>query len=234
VAVITGAGRGIGRCAALALAKEGCRLVAASRTESELKKLAKEAKEYGASVECLVFDAAEPEKAGRLVDTAVERFGQVDILINNAGINIHNQLIDASLEELELSMRVNLYTPFELCRRALIEMKKKKTGYIVNVSSRAIYKMNSNITTYCITKRALHALSQVMYEEALEYGVKVSTVIPGRTETAMTKAEYPDADTSTWLKAEEVAESIIYLLKQSNMMIVREIVVEPRFWEGGR
>lgn len=223
-AIITGGGRGIGKAIALDLAKEGCNLIISSRNGEELRKTAEELKAFGADVLSIQLDLGMQDNILELVNESVKQFGTVDILINNAGIILPNQFLDITLEEWDATMNINLRSTFLLSQKVLGIMMEKRSGYIINISSTVALGVPPQLASYGVSKCGIVGLSQALYESAKEFGVKVSTVYPGITNTQMVRDLNPPTKEEQWMLPEDIAYCVMFLLKQSDRMIVKDIV----------
>lgn len=223
-AVITGASRGIGKAIALALAKEGCNLVVCARNESQLLKLKEEAESYGIQCEITAADLRRMGSIRKVMDLAVEKFHNIDILINNAGVIIKDGIFGVTEEDWDLTMDVNLKAQFFLSQCTLEEMKKTGQGYIINISSTVALGAKPDVTSYSISKYAIVGLSEALYQEAKKHNVKVSTIYPGVTDTEMLRSQDMPCEPSQWMLPEDIAECVLFLLKSSNRMVIKDIV----------
>jgi NAD(P)-dependent dehydrogenase (short-subunit alcohol dehydrogenase family) len=188
VALVTGAGRGIGRATALALAQRGARVMGVARTESELASLAAEA-----PVEVLAESVATADGCRRIVETTRSRLGPIEILVNNAGIGSAR---DRRIWELERDawdemLAVNLHGPFELTRLAIADMIPRRWGRIVMVSSTSGEYGWPSMTAYTTSKHGLMGLMRAVAQDAGPYEITCNAVLPGwvRTRMSDTKAE---------------------------------------------
>lgn len=224
VAVITGAGRGIGRAIALDLAKEGCRLVVTSRTQAELVSLVEEATSSGVKAIGLPLDLCLEADIDKLLNQTIAKFGVIDILINNHGVLYPEPFLEATLEHWDHTMSTNLRSVFLLSQKTLRLMKERRSGYIINVSSTQALGVQPHVVAYGASKAGMVGLSQALYEVAKEYGVKVSTVYPGITDTKMVRDLHPPTKPEQWMLPEDISYCVLFLLKQSPRMIVRDIV----------
>jgi NAD(P)-dependent dehydrogenase (short-subunit alcohol dehydrogenase family) len=224
VAIITGAGRGIGRSVALDLAKEGCNLVVTSRSQAELVSLVEEVKVSGAEAIGLPLDLCLEENVDKLVNQTVSKFGTIDILINNHGVLYPEPFLEATLEHWDHTMSTNLRSVFLLSQKVLNLMKERRCGYIINVASVVAFGVQTHATAYGVSKCGMVGLSQALYEAAKEYGVKVSTVYPGITDTKMVRDLNPPTKPEQWMLPEDISYCVLFLLKQSSRMIVKDVV----------
>jgi len=223
-AIITGAGRGIGKAVALALAEKGCRLLLISRSEKELESVEQQIRSRGGQALCLPLDLSQPGAPRRVADAARSAFGTIDILVNNAAVLHNTPFLDVTEEEWDRVMAINLKAPFLLSQEALRVMRERRTGHIINISSTAALQVPVHLTTYGTSKKALVGLSEALYETAKEYGVKVSVVYPGMTDTEMLRDAAPPVPPDRWMKPEDIADCVLFLLEQSDRAVVRHLV----------
>lgn len=224
VALVTGAGRGIGKDIAISLAKEGCSLVLVSRTEKQLSKAKKEIEDSGGRAEYFAADISEKGSIEKIIKSTLDVFSGIDILINNAAILFSSDFLDISEKDWDTTMAINLKASFLLSQAVMKHMKEKKSGYIINVSSTAALEVPPGIAAYGISKLAMVGLSQALYEYGKDFGVKVSTIYPGMTDTEMLRGFGPPVDPKKWMLPEDIAGCILFLLKQSERVVVKDII----------
>jgi 3-oxoacyl-[acyl-carrier protein] reductase len=224
VAIITGASRGIGKGIALALAKEGCNIVACARNEEQLLKLKEEVEAFGIQCEIVQSDIRVINNIKYVIEIVIRKFGKVDILINNAGVIIKDGIFGVTEKDWDLTMDTNLKAQFFLSQCALKEMKKNKEGHIINISSTVALGAKPEVTSYSVSKYAIVGLSEALYQEAKKYLVKVSTIYPGVTDTEMLRSQDMPCDSDQWMLPEDIAECVVFLLKTSSRMVVKDIV----------
>ena len=192
VAVVTGAGRGIGRATALALAARGERVLGVARTEAELASLADEA-----PVEIFAESVGTPEGCARIVEEARSRLGPIEILVNNAAIGSSGEksIWEQERRRWDEALDVNLNGPFELTRLAVPDMIDRRYGRIVMVSSTAGEVGGPAMSAYCASKAGLLGLMRSVAYDTARHGVTCNAVLPGwvRTEMADTKARQESA-----------------------------------------
>ncbi|TLS38419.1 SDR family oxidoreductase [Pseudalkalibacillus caeni] len=230
VAIITGASRGVGRETAIKLAEEGCHVVLAARTESELNQIADKASSYGVTALPVVTDVSKEEDVKKLVSETLEQFGKIDILINNAGIGKYGTIDEISVDDYDAMMNTNMKSTFLCSKFVLPEMKKQEQGHILNVASVAGLRGLPNEAVYCATKHAQRGFAQSLDYEARPYGVKVSCISPGGINTDFaigSGREKGDPALENFLKPEQVADVIIHTLKQPEDARIIEVTMRP-------
>ncbi len=186
VALITGAGRGIGRAIALAYAKEGARLSLAARTRSELEYTAQEAQALGASTCILTADVSDPAQVDELVRHTVDRFAAIDILVNNAGIAgpigpLHENDVSAWMR----TIQVNLIGTYLCCRAVLPVMRRQNRGKIINLSGAGATAAWRDLSAYGVTKVAVVRLTETLALELEGTNIQVNALGPGSIHTQM-------------------------------------------------
>lgn len=224
-AIITGAGRGIGRSTAIAFAKEGADIVLAARTESEINSVASEIEKLGRRALPIKTDVQMKSDVETLVSKAIGNFGKVDILVNNAGVAVHNPIPKIREADWDLTMAINLKGVF-LCTQAVFSyMCKQKYGHIVNVSSVSGKYGHINGGAYCASKFAVIGFTETTNNEGRPHGVKASVVCPGPVDTKMRRDNHPDDVIENLTQPEDVADIILFLVTQSLQAHTLEAVI---------
>ena len=223
VAIVTGAGRGIGRCIAHALARKGVIVSLAARSLDELEHVREEIETAGGKSFCISADIGREQEAVALVRKTVERFGRLDILVNNAGMGIFGPLAETSTDEWDEVLRVNARGPFILCREAIPHLKKQKKSNIVNISSVVGVKGYENQSTYAASKHALMGMTKSLAKEVWHLGIRVHAVCPGGVDTRLIGSARPDLDTSVLIRPEEIADAVLFLVTREGNAVVDEI-----------
>ncbi len=227
VAIITGASTGIGEALARLFAAEGARVALAARSQDKLRRLAAELGEERALA--VPTDVADPAQVERLVARTVERFGGVDVLVNNAGIGLYSRLEDTDWEHFRQMWEVNFFGALRLTRAALPHLKQRR-GTVVNISSVAGKVPLPYMGSYCATKFALNALSDALRMELAHAGVRVVVICPGRVRTEFHLKAYRDSEnlpdvlkkrTYAGIPPERVARATLRALRWNQ----REVVV---------
>lgn len=233
-AIITGAGKGVGRELSKKLLLQGANVIAVSRNEQDLVELDLETKEIQDSSEtCLIpvsGDVSLEETAEKAMHIVKERFGKIDILVNNAGIGRYGLLDDLSIEDYDAMMNSNMRSTFLFTKAVLPYMKQHKYGHIVNVASVAGKKGLPNETVYCATKFAQIGFAQALDHEVRQFGIKVSSVCPGGINTNFaigTGRSLNDPSLEEFLDAEDVVKAILFILEQSPKSRIIELFMRP-------
>ena len=186
VAVITGAGRGIGRAIALAYAREGARLALAARSESELERAVAAVSELGGEAIAVPTDITSQFDTEKLSEATVERFGRIDVLVNNAGISGPiGPLQDNDIAEWVDTININLTGTFLVCRAVIPVMVGQGGGKIINLSGAGAANAWSNMSAYCSSKGTVVRLTEVMAQELESKGITVNALGPGSVHTSM-------------------------------------------------
>jgi len=187
VALITGAGRGIGKAVALAYAREGARLALCARTAAELEKTAAEVGAAGADCLALACDVSQEEPVHHFVAAAHTRYGRIDVLINNAGVMTRpTPLTEYDVKKWDYTIAVNLRGPFLMVKAVLPLMLKQGGGSIINVSSSIGRSAYANFAAYAASKWGLEGFTQTLALEVKDHKVQVNSVEPGYVATKMT------------------------------------------------
>lgn len=187
-AIVTGGTRGIGAAVAALLAEHGAAVVVSGRDAARLQKAVQELEERGASVHGVVADAAKREDADRLVEAAKERYGRLDLLVNNAGITRDGLLIRMKDDDWDRVMEVNLRGAFLMTRAAAKLMVRQRSGRIINIASTAGAMGNPGQANYSAAKAGLIGFTKATARELAHWGILVNAVAPGLIETDMAAA----------------------------------------------
>jgi len=186
VAIVTGAGRGIGRTIALAFAREGARLFLAARTERELAETARDCNEAGGRAEVVVTDVSSWNQVQHLINTAIQEAGQVDILVNSAGIyGPIGPTTDVEVSTWTRAVEVNLFGPLYLCRALLPHFIQRKQGKIILLGGGGATAPLPNFSSYAASKAAVVRLADTLAEELKAFNVQVNVIAPGLVDTKL-------------------------------------------------
>jgi len=224
-ALVTGAGRGIGRAVARALGSKGSRVFLAARTASQLESTADEIRRGGAAAIPVPTDLADEQEILTLFARIRKEAGRLDILINNAGVGIYGPLVDFSSADFDTIMRVNAKAAFLCCQQALRLMIPRKSGYIINISSVVGFKGYPDQAAYTASKHALLGLTKSLAAETQEQGIRVSAILPGGVNTQLAAKARPDLDPEILLRPEDIAHTVLFLLSLSEHAAVDQIYI---------
>ena len=209
-ALITGASQGLGRALALAFAREGARVAINSRSEESIRPVAEEAESLGAEVVALAADVSRGADVEKLVGAAAERFGKIDVLVNNAGVLGPRVGIEEYPEnEWRRVIDANLTGLFLVTKAAIPHMPEG--GSILNVVSGVSVEGRAGWGAYSVSKFGVEGLTQVLAAELEERRIRVNAVDPGGMRTEMRAAAYPEEDPTTRITPEENTDVILYL-----------------------
>ena len=228
IALVTGAGRGIGRAICIALGKAGAHVVAAARSENEIAALAEAIRNDGGQATALRMDLAQESSILGVFKQIEQRLGRLDVLVNNAGLGLYGPVRNFRTEDLDQMLTVNLRGAFLCCREGLRMMEPQKSGYIINVSSVVGFKAYVDQAAYTATKHGLVGFTKTLAQEAQSSGVRVSIISPGGVDTDLVRAARPDLDPSVLLQPEDIAQAVMYLLSLPDRAAVDEIYIRRR------
>jgi 3-oxoacyl-[acyl-carrier protein] reductase len=226
IAVVTGAGRGIGRATALQLANEGAEVVLVSRTAGELESVAREIAAAGGSAWVHRADLVKDDEVRDLFCEVKAKYGKLSILVNNAGIGRFGRVADLSLEDLDSMWRLNLRAVFH-CTQAAIPLLRKTAGTVVQIASLAGRNAFVGGGAYAATKWALIGFSRCLMLEERQYGIRVITVCPGSVDTAFSSTPRDRERLQKILSPVDVAQALMSALLLPGRAMMSEIDLRP-------
>ncbi len=227
IAIVTGAGRGIGKAISLFLANAGARVLLTARTETELKSVEEEIRAEGGEARIFPADLTRDDDIQKIVDLALGEWGSIDYLINNAGWGRKGPIVKARLEDWEQTFRVNLRAPMVLSRLVLPTLLAKGEGAIINMSSISGKTGQANSAAYSASKFGLIGFTESLYEEVREAGIKVAVILPGFVDTPLIPLNR-QLDRSKMIRPEDVAHAVYYVLTASPACCPVEITLRPQ------
>jgi len=238
VAIVTGASRGIGRAIAAALAASGHRVVLSYRDrEDQAAGLVERIRAAGGEAVAVRADVGQPTEADALVRTALDTFGQVDVLVNNAGVHLPGvPLAAVRWEEWERLLRVNLSGPLRLIQAVIPQMRERRRGHIVNISSNVSQRLPAGSGPYTMSKVGLEALTRILAKEEGPHGIRVNAIAPGPIRTDMleeslkvmgperAEAFIRSVPLGRTGQPEEIASVVVFLVSDAASFITGQII----------
>jgi len=223
VAIVTGAGRGIGRAISVALAKEAATIVLTARAVDKLKETAELVTAAGGEAEIIPTELTDEQSIKNLVRAAGEKFSRLDILVNNAGITHSAKLEETATEDWDRCHNVNARAPFILCREALPLLKKAQAAYIINIASVVGVKGYPSQSAYTASKHALRGMTISLAEELRGSNIRVHLLCPGGVDTDLVQKVRPDIKKKDLMQPEEIAELVLYLITHKGNAVIDEL-----------
>jgi NAD(P)-dependent dehydrogenase (short-subunit alcohol dehydrogenase family) len=226
-AIVTGGTRGIGRAIAEAFVREGMNVCIGARSIEEVEQAVRELDGMGdGDVTGAACDVRAYEEVEALVAHAVEEFGGVDVLVNNAGVGLFKTVEEMSPEEFRTILETNLFGVFYCCHAAIPEMKKRGGGYIINVSSLAGANPHPRMAAYNASKFGLNGFSEALMQEVRHDGIKVSYVMPGSVNTEF-GGDSASEEKSWKLQPEDIARVVTDLLRHDERSLPSRVEIRP-------
>ena len=226
VAIVTGGGTGIGRGVALALAHEGARVVVCGRRKEPLDEVVQTIWRAGGNAAAVQADVSREQDVELVLQTALETFDGVDILINNAGIGGGAPIHEHNIADWDRIMAINLRGPFLMARAVLPTMRTRHSGHIINISSESGLEYYPGDGAYGISKHALNALSEYIQRENQDLNIRVDSICPGMVVTEMSENS-PGLDHSKCLYPEDIADLVLWLIsRRTNIKIGTPVLIQ--------
>ncbi|MFV5699393.1 3-ketoacyl-ACP reductase [Flavobacterium sp. ZT3R17] len=221
-ALITGAGKGIGKAIALALAKEGVNIILVARTQEEIDSVAAKVRSLRVKALAITADVADINSVNSAVEKALAEFGTIDILINNAGIAAFGKFLELEPTDWERIIQVNLMGTYYVTRAVLPNMIERQTGDIINISSTAGLSGNALTSAYSASKFAVLGLTESLMQEVRKHNIRVTALTPSTVATGMAKElNLTDGNPDKVMQAEDMAELIIAQLKLNRRVFIK-------------
>ncbi|MBL0739361.1 3-ketoacyl-ACP reductase [Flavobacterium sp. GN10] len=221
-AFITGAGKGIGKAVAIALAKEGVNLILVSRTKSDIDQLAEETSKLGVKTLALSADVSDINSINAAAEKAIAEFKSIDILINSAGIASFGKFLELEPEAWERIIQVNLMGTYFTTRAIIPNMIERQTGDIINISSTAGLNGNALTSAYSASKFAVLGLTDSLMQEMRKHNIRVTALTPSTVATDMAKdLNLTDGNPEKVMQSEDMADLIIAQLKLNRRVFIK-------------
>lgn len=242
VAVVTGAGQGLGKWIALGLAEAGADILVADLVVKNAEQTSKEIKKMGRKAIFMALDVGDIPNVTKMMDVARRELGSLDILVNNAGVNVHKKALDITVEDFELIIRVNSKGVYFCCQAAARLMIPEKKGKIINIASAAAFLVRAGIpnSVYAMTKAGIVMLTKALAEEWAQYNINVNAVAPGYFATPLVADRLKDPEASrgiiesTPLKRvgspEDIMGTVVFLASDASNFITGQTIC----LDGGR
>lgn len=227
VAIVTGASAGIGRAISLALAAEGVRCVLAARRANELAAVCREIEAAKGEALIVPTDVTHEGQIQTLVAKTLDHFGDLHILINNAGTYYRGKVENLEKEKILSLLNINLIAPFLVTKHCLPHLKGNKGGAVINIASLAGLMGFAEGSAYSASKHGLLGFTESLYEEVREEGIKVCAICPGFVRTPMV-AQAP-LNQEKMIPPEDVAQTVVDVLKLSRKSCPTRIVLRPQY-----
>ncbi len=222
--IISGASRGIGRATALLLAQDGANVVITARNVIELKQVESEGQGRIVAVPGNVSSEVDMQ---RVVQTALDRFGRIDVVINNAGYGIFKNVDEITVDEWDELMATNVKGTFLLTKAALPTLKAQESGHIVVVASDVAKRTFAGGSLYTASKYAQEAFMGALRKEVRPMGIKVSGVYTGLVDSHFHAKGHGHETSVNYLKEQDVAESMLFILNRPAHVVIDEFMVHP-------
>jgi NAD(P)-dependent dehydrogenase (short-subunit alcohol dehydrogenase family) len=227
VVLVTGGARGLGEAIVRRLARSGAEVVAADVRTDLAERTASSVRDEGGRAEALELDVTDAVAAQAAVGSLVDRFGRLDVLVNNAGTDVTAPFEEITVEDWDRILGVNLRGPVVLSRAVFPIMRRAGSGHIVNVVSTAAKRTWPNASAYHASKWGLLGFSHALHAEGRPLGIKVSAVVAGGMRTPFLLDRFPDLDPDVLQDPANVADTIRYLLLQPPETVIPEVMVIP-------
>src|ERR1043165_1394894 len=235
VVVITGASSGLGEAAARLLSEQGATCVLGARRTERIKSLADELNSRSGKALAISTDVIHRDQVKKLVDSAVQTYGRIDVMINNAGLMQQSPLERLKTDEWDNMIDINIKGVLYGIAAALPHMQRQKAGHIINVSSVAGHKVTPSGTVYCATKHAVRVISEGLRQEVKPYNIRTTIISPGAVESELvdriTETDVREMARSATkdmaLPADAFARIVAFVISQPDDVDINEILFRP-------
>jgi 3-oxoacyl-[acyl-carrier protein] reductase len=230
IAVITGAGKGIGRATAELFIKEGAKAVLTSRNKADLEQIISDNESKKEDITIIAGDISKEDTIQKVIEGTIDKYGRIDILVNNAGFSVFDNMVDSKTEDFDAIFNTNIRALYLVTKGFLPHMIKEQSGTIINIASVAGKQGFATGTIYCASKHAVMGLSRALMLEVRQYNIRVSAICPGSVATDFFRPESQTTLSSSKesvLSAEEIAETILLAASLPGNAMLGEIEIRP-------
>lgn len=225
IALVTGAGRGIGRAIALAYAREGANVAVATLEPDEASAVAEEIRQLGGSALAVPVDVSQEQQVQQMVELTLAEFGRIDLLVNNAGtIVLPGDILGTTPDAWDRMMAVNVRSVYLCCRAVLPGMMDRREGRIINIASGCGLHGAPNRVAYGASKHAVVGLTRCLAIDVKPYGIAVNGICPAAVDTALTAYFRPDAEKTNWMQPPDVADVALFLASAESRAMTGALV----------
>jgi NAD(P)-dependent dehydrogenase (short-subunit alcohol dehydrogenase family) len=227
IALVTGGARGLGAAICENLFEAGAQVIAVDMREDLLRETCNKMQDNGRSAQALTVDLCDERQIEHAIQSIVEQYGRLDVVVNNAGADQTLSVEELSIADFDRVMAVNLRAPFVVAKYAFPVMKKNGGGHIVNIASTAAKRAWANAAAYHASKWGLMGLSHTLHVEGRPHNIKVTAVVTGGMRTPFLLDRFPDIDVNNLQDPKNVAETVRFVLLQPRETVIPEIMVLP-------
>lgn len=240
VALVTGAGQGLGHGYSLNLAKAGAKVICVGRTLKNLERTVEEIKNIGQDAEAFSLDIRKKDEIEKVIDDIFKKYGSIDILVNNAGTEIAEEFFSVTEEHYDEIMNTNIKGTYMMSQAVARIMKKQKSGKIINIGSLGSYIGLAESTVYCCSKGAVIQFTKSIAIELASYNIQVNAIAPGYFRTTMTEPFFQDREHCKWINEripigrvgteEDLAGTVIFLASKASDYITGQTIIVDGGW----
>ncbi len=230
IAVITGAGKGIGKATAELFIKEGAKVILTSRNISDLEQIVSDNESNKDNITIIAGDISKEDTIGKVIDETISKYGKIDILVNNAGFSVFDNMVDSKTEDFDAIFNTNIRALYLITKGFLPHMIKEQSGTIINIASVAGKQGFATGSIYCASKHAVMGLSRALMLEVRQYNIRVCAICPGSVDTDFFRAESQTTLSSSKesvLSANDIAETILLAASLPGNAMIGEIEIRP-------
>ncbi len=230
IAVITGAGKGIGKATAELFIKEGAKVILTSRNISDLEQIVSDNESNKDNITIIAGDISKEDTIGKVIDETISKYGKIDILVNNAGFSVFDNMVDSKTEDFDAIFNTNIRALYLITKGFLPHMIKEQSGTIINIASVAGKQGFATGSIYCASKHAVMGLSRALMLEVRQYNIRVCAICPGSVDTDFFRAESQTTliySKESVLSANDIAETILLAASLPGNAMICEIEIRP-------